>query len=103
MFENMFFLIIIMFCLDIRQEVFTKKDYQKNGKGVAGSPALRYQSSGGYSMAPRCSIRLVGQWGAHDHSAPLAGTRKIAPPPEQMNFPSCTHECQAVVYVCAFL
>ena len=29
MFEYMFFLIIIMFCLDIRQEVFTKKDYKK--------------------------------------------------------------------------
>ena len=37
MFENMFFLIIIMFCLDIRQEVFTKKDYKKLIEGATFS------------------------------------------------------------------
>jgi len=37
MFEYMFFLIIIMFCLDIRQEVFTKKDYKKLIEGATFS------------------------------------------------------------------
>jgi len=38
MFEYMLFLIIIMFCLDIRQEVFTKK-LQKKLTEVLHSPA----------------------------------------------------------------
>ena len=43
-----------------RHQPFHIKIYKHWG-GEGGSPSLRYQSSGGYSMAPRCSIRHVGQ------------------------------------------